>query len=122
MRFSPALALTALSVAAVGQAGSAVDQIRAARLASNDALKRHDIQAFGASLDPELVVVTGGGTFVPSRQAYMDRLAKDFANPNSFRFERTPEAHLPKVLGCCGGQSARIDRFGPADGRGACGK
>jgi len=91
MRFSPALVLAALSVAAVGQAGSAVDQIRAARLASNDALKRHDIQAFGASLDPELVVVTGGGTFVPSRQAYMDRLAKDFTNPNSFRFERTPD-------------------------------
>ena len=93
MRLSAALLLAAvaLPMIAMGQAGLAVDDIRAARQASNEALKRHDIEAFGASLDPELVVVTGGGTFVPSRQAYMDRLAKDFTNPNAFRFERTAE-------------------------------
>ena len=93
MQLSAALLLAAfaLPMVATGPAASAVDEIRAARLASNEALKRHDIQAFGASLDPELVVVTGGGTFVPSRQAYMDRLASDFTNPNGFRFERTAE-------------------------------
>jgi len=91
MRLRAALALVALAVPAIGQPGSAVDAIRAARRASNEALKRHDIQAFGASLDPELVVVTGGGSFVPSRQAYMDRLEKDFANPEAFLFERTTD-------------------------------
>ena len=81
-----------MTLPAIGQARSAVDEISATRRASNEALKRHDIQAFGASLDPELVVVTGGGTFVPSRQAYVDRLAKDFTDPEAFRFERTTEA------------------------------
>ena len=91
LRLMATAAVVAMSVMAMGQAGSAVDEIRAARRASNEALKRHDIEAFGASLDPELVVVTGGGTFVPSRQAYMDRLAKDFADPKALRFERTAE-------------------------------
>ena len=88
MRLSAVLALAALAVPAVGQAGAAADEICAARRASNEALKRHDIQAFGASLDSELIVVTGGGTFVPSRQAYMDRLEKDFDTPGALRFER----------------------------------
>ena len=92
MRHKIALVLAAMTLPAIGQARSAVDEISATRRASNEALKRHDIQAFGASLDPELVVVTGGGTFVPSRQAYVDRLAKDFTDPEAFRFERTTEA------------------------------
>jgi len=91
LRLFAVAAALALPLMAIGQTVSAVDEIRAARRASNDALKRHDIEAFGASLDPELVVVTGGGTFVPSRQAYMDRLAKDFTNPDGFRFERTAD-------------------------------
>jgi len=92
MRLRAALMLAALVTPVVGQTISASGEIRAARRASNEAMKQHDIQAFGASLDPELVVVTGGGTFVPSRQAYMERLAKDFVNPDAFRFERTTES------------------------------
>ncbi len=67
----------------------AVEEIRAARQASNVALKRHDLQAFAASLDPDLVVVAGRGSFVPSRQAYLDLFAKDFTDPKALRYERT---------------------------------
>ncbi len=51
------------------------DAIRASRHASNEALRQHDLKAFAESLDPELVVVTGRGSFVPTRQAYLDLIA-----------------------------------------------
>jgi ketosteroid isomerase-like protein len=75
--------------AAVAQSKSAdSDAIRASRHASNEALRLHDLKAFSASLDPELVVVTGRGAFLPTRQAYLDSIAQGFANPEGLRFER----------------------------------
>jgi len=72
----------------IAQTPGADGEIRAARRASNEALKNHDLKAFAASLDPELIVVAGRGTFVPSRQAYLDLFAKDFTDPKALRYER----------------------------------
>jgi ketosteroid isomerase-like protein len=68
-----------------------VAQIRAARERSNRALATHDIKTFGESLAPDYVMIRGNGVFVPSRQAYIDRFAGDFRDPNAVRYERMPE-------------------------------
>jgi ketosteroid isomerase-like protein len=69
---------------------AARSEIRSAREASNQALMHHDIQAFAASLDEDFVMVRGNGVLVPSRQACLDTFAKDFADPNSVRYQRLP--------------------------------
>jgi ketosteroid isomerase-like protein len=74
----------------VEETQAAESEIRATREASNQALMHHDIQAFAASLDQDFVMVRGNGVLVPSRQAYLDPFAKDFANPNSVRYQRLP--------------------------------
>ena len=63
-------------------------EIRAVRTQSNEAMRKHDSKAFGASLDIDFVMIRGNGVFVPSRQAYIEVLAKDFADPKAVRFER----------------------------------
>ena len=69
---------------------AATSEIRAARETSNQALIHRDIQAFAASLDDDFIMVRGNGVLVPSRQAYIDTFAKDFANPNSVHYQRLP--------------------------------
>ena len=66
-------------------------EIRAARQASNEAIRRHDIKTFATSLAPDFVMIRGNGVLVPSRQAYIDVFTQDFANPNAIRYERIPD-------------------------------
>ena len=88
MRLKVLLLMSVMTIGAALAQSPAADAIRAARAASNDALKRHDLAAFAASLDPDLVVVAGRGSFVPSRQAYLDLFAGDFQDPKALRYER----------------------------------
>jgi ketosteroid isomerase-like protein len=81
----------ALALGAQGTSPSDEAAIRAARQSSNEAIRKHDIQAFGATLTDDLVMVRGNGALVPSRQAYIDLLAKDFADAQSVRYERVPD-------------------------------
>jgi ketosteroid isomerase-like protein len=90
-RFVPAvLMLVLISSPTVAQ--TPADRIRSARQASNRALQKHDLKAFAANLDPELVVVTGRGSFVPTRQAYLDLFEQDFGNPQALRFVRLTDS------------------------------
>jgi ketosteroid isomerase-like protein len=70
------------------QTNDGESEIRAARKASNDAIQKHDIKAFAASLDSDFSMIRGNGTAVPSRQAYIDLLAGEFADPKAVRYER----------------------------------
>lgn len=63
-------------------------EIRAARKASNAAIKSRDIKAFGASLDSEFALTRSDGTLVPSRAAYIERFKGLFADPKAVLFER----------------------------------
>ncbi len=83
-----ALCLPSARAMAAGPEDSA---IRAAREASNAALKHRDIQAFAASLDTDFVIIRGNGVLIPTRQAYIDTFSQDFANPQSVTYLRTPE-------------------------------
>lgn len=85
------LALAVFSSQAHSQPISAEAEIRAARQASNQAIQRRDIKAFAASLDADYVMIRGNGTFVPSRQADIDRFTQDFADPKAVRYERIPD-------------------------------
>ncbi len=85
------LILSVLCSALQAQTSSAESDIRAARRASNDAIRNHDIATFSASLSADLIVISGDGTFIPSRQAYIDLFVQDFADPRSIRFERIPD-------------------------------
>jgi len=78
-------------LAAYSQTDSAESEIRATRQASNNAIKRHDPKAFGASLDTDFSMIRGNGVFVPSRQDYIDQFAHDFADPKAILYERIPE-------------------------------
>ena len=80
------IVLFLFAMTAVAQTPEA--EIRAVRAQSNQAMRRHDSKAFGASLDNDFVMIRGNGVFVPSRQAYIDVLANDFADPKAVRFER----------------------------------
>jgi ketosteroid isomerase-like protein len=70
------------------QANSAESEIRAARKASNEAIRRQDIKAFAQSLDTDFSMIRGNGVAVPSRQAYIDQFTHDFADPQAIRYER----------------------------------
>ena len=86
-----ALACAVASGLATAQTTASSDEIKAARRTSNDALLHRDLKAFGASLDTDFVMVDGSGAFVPSRQAYLDAFAMDFADPKAVRYERIPD-------------------------------
>lgn len=73
--------------------------IREARRASNAAIKRRDIAAFGASLGSDLIVVRSDGELIPSRKDYIDGFAVRFADPKAVLFERiTDKVELSKAL------------------------
>ena len=87
--FLPAIAANS-QAKTVEERQAAESEIRAAREASNQAIMHRDIQAFAASLDQDFVMIRGNGVLVPSRQAYLDTFAKDFADPKSVRYQRLP--------------------------------
>jgi ketosteroid isomerase-like protein len=87
----PVLILTVLCVGAQSQTDPADGEIRVARRASNEAIRRHDLQAFAGSLDSDFGMVRGNGVFVPSREAYIDLFRHDFADPAAVRYERIPD-------------------------------
>ncbi len=73
--------------------------IRAERKASNAAIQRRDIKAFGVSLDSEFAMTRSDGTLVPSRAAYIDGFAVRFADPKAVLFERaTDKVEVSKAL------------------------
>lgn len=80
-----------ISNALYSQTNSAESEIRAARKASNEAIQRHDIKSFAASLDTDFSMIRGNGVAVPSRQAYIDLLAHEFADPQAIRYERVAD-------------------------------
>jgi ketosteroid isomerase-like protein len=80
-----------LCIAVHSQPNSAESEIRAARKASNEAIRRHDIKAFAASLDTDFSMIRGNGVAVPSRQAYLDQFAHDFSDPQAIRYERVAD-------------------------------
>ncbi len=65
--------------------------IRASRERSNRAIAQHNIQDFAESLTADFVMVRGSGVFVPSKEAYVKQFQDDFANPQSVRYQRTPD-------------------------------
>jgi len=65
--------------------------IREIREASNRALAAHDIKAFAESLASDLVMIRGNGVLVPSREAYIELISGDFKDPNSTKYQRTPD-------------------------------
>jgi ketosteroid isomerase-like protein len=63
--------------------------IRAARVFSNQSIKRHNLLGVGDSLAENFVAVIGDGSFVPSRAAYLKLFQQDFNSPKtSLRYER----------------------------------
>jgi len=58
------------------------------RKASNNAIERREVKAFAAHLAEDFVQVRGNGSFVPSREATIERFTRDFADPQAIRFER----------------------------------
>jgi ketosteroid isomerase-like protein len=86
------LILSAISVAQSQPASdSAETSIRAVRESSNAAIRNHDIHAFATTLADDFVMIRGNGSFVPSRQAYLDLFAADFTDSKSVRYERIPD-------------------------------
>jgi ketosteroid isomerase-like protein len=69
-------------------AASAEEEIRALRSASNEALKQHDLKAFAATLDVDLVVVAGNGGLIGSRLEYVQLVEREFADPQAALYER----------------------------------
>jgi len=64
-------------------------QIRAARVFSNQSIKRRNLLGVGNSLAENFVAVVGDGSFVPSRAAYLKLFQQDFNSPKtSIRYER----------------------------------
>jgi len=86
MSFRVAAALWVMVLQAQTNPGEG--EVRAARQASNEALRRHDLKAFAATLDADFTMIRGNGNPVPSRQAYLAVFAADFANPQAIRYER----------------------------------
>jgi ketosteroid isomerase-like protein len=92
LRTRPFLPFLACLLLASAQVKTDPDsQIRRVREESNRALAAHDIRTFGASLAPDFVMVRGNGTFVASRQAYLDLIDADFQDPKAVRYERIPD-------------------------------
>lgn len=86
-----AVVLLLLSALALAQTAPAEREIRAARERSNQALAARDVKAIGDSLAPEFVQVRGSGAFTPSRDAYLELLARTFADPQAVQYHRTPD-------------------------------
>ncbi|MDM4765903.1 nuclear transport factor 2 family protein [Pelomonas sp. SE-A7] len=84
-----ALVLASLSLAA--EPPGDVEQIRAKRLAYNDAIAERRIEGFAAVLAPDMVEVTSNGTVTRGvkdmAQGYADQ---EFKNPDFVRYERLP--------------------------------
>jgi len=64
-------------------------EIRAARVFSNQSIKRRNLLGVGDSLAEDFVAVVGDGSFVPSRAAYLKLFQLDFNSPKtSLSYER----------------------------------
>jgi len=65
--------------------------IRLARANSNRAIQRRNLLGVGASLDEDLIVIIGDGTFVPSRAAYLKLFKQQFDSKQGMSYERIPD-------------------------------
>jgi ketosteroid isomerase-like protein len=67
-------------------------EIRAARVFSNQSIKRRNLLGVGDSLAENFVAIIGDGTFVPSRAAYLKLFKQGFDAPKtSLTYERIPD-------------------------------
>jgi ketosteroid isomerase-like protein len=66
---------------------AAVD-VRAIRRSSNAAIAAHDIEAFSATLLPEVIVTGGNGGALVGRDSVRASLARSFADPTFVSFVR----------------------------------
>jgi ketosteroid isomerase-like protein len=89
--FLIALTLSALALPVLSQRAADEAAIRGLRAASNQAITNGNADAFASSLAPDLVVVTGNGTFL-TRDAYVGAFSNDFKDPHSVRFERVTDS------------------------------
>jgi ketosteroid isomerase-like protein len=68
-------------------------EIRAARVFSNQSIKRRNLLGAGDSLAENFVAVIGDGSFVPSRAEYLKLFQQDFNSPKtSLRYERITDS------------------------------
>lgn len=70
---------------------NADQEIRAARRASNQAIVRGDVQAFGVSLAEDYRGIRGNGTEIVSAAAYRESMTRTFADRQAVRFERVTD-------------------------------
>ncbi len=66
--------------------------IRATRSASNEAIARHDLDAFLASIDDPYQGTAGSGWFAADREALRQVIGDQFSRFDDLRYERTPSA------------------------------
>ena len=95
-------------------------EIQAIRLASNQAIREHDIHAFAASLADDFLLVRSNGDFIPTRQAYIDGFTAAFADPNAVLLERIPDKIEPSAAAPLAAEHGRWTATLP-DGRPAYG-
>ncbi len=66
-------------------------QIRRVRIASNEAIARHDVPGIQAVLDDDYQVVNGAGDFINSREAMGEGFVQRFARFEDLLYVRTTE-------------------------------
>lgn len=84
------LLLSAVALCAQANPGDAQAEreIRAARERSNQAIRKHDVNGFAASLASDFVMVRGSGSFTPSRDEYIKTFAQIFSDPKAVSYRR----------------------------------
>lgn len=96
MRAAPRLAILAsiLIAAPASTADPAADttEIRAARMASNEAIARHDADAAVAMMRDDVRILTSGGSLLRDRAEMRAAFERIFAAPGFIRYERSPRS------------------------------
>lgn len=87
-----ALACTQANTA-IGSASEATDvaSVRAVRASSNAAIAAHDIEAFTATLLPDVVVTAGNGGVLVGRDSVRASIARAFADSTFVDYVRTTD-------------------------------
>lgn len=83
--------LAGLPFGAIAQQ-SDIDQIRALRTQSNLAIVAHNLDGFGQTLLPDVVVTRGSGTHVAGRDSVLASLAVQFKDPNFMGYVRETDS------------------------------
>lgn len=86
--------LAAVAAPRVASAQESPDEraIRAIRDASNEAIARHDLDAFLSSIDDPYQATAGSSSFAPDRAALRRVIGDQFSRFDDLRYVRTPSA------------------------------